>query len=322
MVKYNEIMNNVSVDPEMKSRIMSAVSASIKEQSAKQGKKTEPVRISEIPHGEIEAPVKKKAKKTPIVIISSIAAGILVIAGVLFVFSRMNLKGTYSAEATMANAASADRSKLYEAVAAGEMDYAEETEAAYENKSEETTNAVQSITGEYENDELEPGGNKNYTLNPNTALDSDGTAFSYRSESERMGDERLETIAGTLPFELKGTGSGEFSDTITEELFFGNGGEKVVVFTAPEGTDLVNEVFHEIYDIFHQKQYEGFDGTTPGGLPVKFYRVPFGNVTELADGETSSDVNAAVFNKNGNTYLIVFSDIQPAEVIGAVIDIW
>ena len=31
--KYNEIMNNVTVDPEMKNRIMGAVSAAIKEQS-------------------------------------------------------------------------------------------------------------------------------------------------------------------------------------------------------------------------------------------------------------------------------------------------
>ena len=88
-----------------------------------------------------------------------------------------------------------------------------------------------------------------------------------------------------------------------------------------EGTDIVNEVFREIYDIFHQKQYEVVEAATPEGTPITLYRVPFGNVTGLAEGETLTDVNAAAFNKNGNTYLIVFSDFQPVEVIGGVIDV-
>ena len=76
MNKYNEIMNNVSVDPAMKTRIMSAVSAAIKEQdsgtvNAEAVRKPEirrtpePAHISEIPKEEPQAPVRKKAKKTP-----------------------------------------------------------------------------------------------------------------------------------------------------------------------------------------------------------------------------------------------------------------
>ena len=51
LVKYNEIMNNVTVDPEMKTRIMSAVSAAIKEQNGKTEK--------------AQAAVKTEIKKTP-----------------------------------------------------------------------------------------------------------------------------------------------------------------------------------------------------------------------------------------------------------------
>ena len=93
--KYNEIMSNVTVDPEMKSRIMGAVSAAITEQSGS-------AVVTDIPKDKIRnensgnknqvrkaevkpAQTRKKAKKTPIAIISSIAAGVLVIAGALFV---------------------------------------------------------------------------------------------------------------------------------------------------------------------------------------------------------------------------------------------
>ena len=78
-------MSHITVDPEMKSRVMSAVSAAIKENPDGAAIVTD---IPESPKA--EAPVKKKAKKTPIAIISSIAAAILVLLGVLFVFNMMN----------------------------------------------------------------------------------------------------------------------------------------------------------------------------------------------------------------------------------------
>ena len=59
---------------------------------------------------------------------------------------------------------------------------------------------------------------------------------------------------------------------------------------------------------------------SPSGTEVKLLRIAFGNVTDLADGQTSADVNAALFTKNGNTYLIIFSDIQSAETILNVVD--
>lgn len=333
MNKYNEIMNNVSVDPAMKTRIMSAVSAAIKEQdsgtvNAEAVRKPEirrtpePAHISEIPKEEPQAPVRKKAKKTPVVVISSIAAGILVIAGVIFVFGRMNpLSKTKSADVTysttIANFAAGDSACEQEDTA----NYAAETEAYDEYMSEETTTpGLHGVTSGTDDKRYNFDPEDRFSLTTNVTYET-GSPADY-SKNEGMGDVRLDGITRSLPFEIKGTGSGQFSESITEEVFFGNDGEKVIIFTAPEGTDIVNEVFREIYDIFHQKQYEGVDGTTPGGIPVRFYRVPFGNVTELAEGETSPDVNAAVFNKNGNTCLIVFSDIQSVEVIGGVIDIW
>ena len=109
MIKYNEIMSHITVDPEMKSRVMSAVSNAIKENPDGAAVVTD---IPESPKA--EAPAKKKAKKTPIAIISSIAAAILVLVGVLFVFRMMN--GTKSAESTQRNHNKVD-SWNYEAAA-------------------------------------------------------------------------------------------------------------------------------------------------------------------------------------------------------------
>ena len=56
--KYNKIMSRVTVDPEMKSRVMSAVSNAIKENPDGAAVVTD---IPESPKA--EAPAKKKAKK-------------------------------------------------------------------------------------------------------------------------------------------------------------------------------------------------------------------------------------------------------------------
>ena len=72
--KYNEIMNNVTVDPEMKSRIMGAVSAAIKEQSdsavvtniPRDKNRTESsVKNGQVRKAEVKpVETRKKAKKT------------------------------------------------------------------------------------------------------------------------------------------------------------------------------------------------------------------------------------------------------------------
>ena len=343
MAKYNEIMSNITVDSEMKSRIMSAVSASIRNQSESAGKAEraperatapvadsvgraerpersdsakasrpvreakvrEPAVVTDIPkeNKETEAPVvRKKAKKTPVVIISSIAAGILVIAGVLFVFSKMG------ASSATENTKSIDIHSL-----SGQHNSAGETQAdaVYEATTaadeEELTDGVES--------ERTKDNNYSVSVNDKNTLNAETSHLTVPSgeASEGMGDARVERISRALPFDMKGSGTGTFSDTITEEVFFGDNGEKVVIFGAPGGTDIINE-------IYHHDSSTGVSGTTPAGTEVKYYRIAFGNVDDLAEDETSEDVNAAVYNKDGKTYLIVFSDIQPTDVIGKVAD--
>lgn len=327
MNKYNEIMSNVTVDPEMKSRIMGAVSAAIKEQ-ADSAKVTEipkdkkPVHESGNKNGVRKAEVKpvetrKKAKKAPIAIISSIAAGVLIIAGVLFVMKYLNSAEAASTEIQQHNAhvdsvaLNTIANENYEETVAslnnGGVE-AEDTEPATDGFLSGSSNYAATIDDERDIN------TKTVEIDITSRSTEDAVEGDDTDASEVMGDARLDRISRALPFDLKGSGSGVFSDTITEEVFFGVNGEKVIVCSAPEGTDDL------IKQVFHQTPAAGLDGTSPFGVPAKLYRVTFGNVTELAADETSSDVNAAVFVKNGKTYLIVFSDIQPAAVILKLVD--
>lgn len=323
-------MNNVTVDPEMKNRIMGAVSAAIKEQSGS-------AVVTDIPKDKIRnensgnknqlrkaevkpAQKRKKAKKTPIAIISSIAAGVLVIAGAVFVVNYFHLGQNFrTSENTMKSVDTHSAALNTEAV----DEVYEETVAGFDNAvAEETTegatDGILSInTGSsynYSADQVSgtdnrDAENKTIDITVSTTLPEEES-----DESEVMGDARLDRIARALPFDIKGSGSGVFSDSISEEVFFGVNGEKVLLCSAPEGTDDL------IKQVFHQTPAEGVAATSPSGIQVTLYRVTFANVKDLTGEEVSADVNAAVFVKGGKTYLLVFSDAQPADVILGVVD--
>lgn len=325
--KYNEIMNNITVDPEMKNRIMSAVSAAIKEQGTGTGSAEtrkahgtvrtanvhEPAKVTAIPAEEAKAPVRRKAKKTPIIVISSIAAGIIVIMGALFVFNYLGMSSS-SPSSTMFKSfdvSGGHADNAAEATTAGRYDAAEACAETQANDAGEYSLDAEADENDYDiKDDI-----RNATGDQNKNTFSIGTVSVdiHTDASEGMGDARIDVISRALPFDMKGSGSGKYSDTISQEVFFGDNGEKVIVFTAPEGTDLLGE-------IAHIDSSAGVDGTTPAGIPARFYRIKFGNVYELAEGETSDEVNAIVFNKDGMTYLIIFSDVQPVDVIGRVAD--
>lgn len=308
MYKYNEIMSHITVDPEMKSRVMSAVSNAIKENPDGAAVVTD---IPESPKA--EAPAKKKAKKTPIAIISSIAAAILVLAGVMFVFKMMN--NTKSAESTQRNHNKVD-SWNYAAADTQPAEHGGDAEGTWDyDLEDEIDKAVDGNVAE----DTTTGNDKTYSSNASdiTLGDDIYTILPTRDKNDYstgMGDERLDIISRTLPFDLKGTGKGTFSSDISMEVFFGEQSQKVLLLSAAEGTDIIKQ-----FD--PSNKTTGTDGTTPAGTQVKYYRIVFGNVTELGKDETSSDINAALYNRDGMTYLLVFSDPQTPETIAALVDV-
>ena len=92
----------------MKSRIMSAVSKAIKDQDNGGAEVTDLTEIEseDIPETDYEpekspAPVKKKARRIPIAIITSIAAGLLVVLGVVAFFISSYLGRAKAASTTV-----------------------------------------------------------------------------------------------------------------------------------------------------------------------------------------------------------------------------
>lgn len=311
--KYNEIMERVTIDPEMKSRVMSAVSTAIKEQADGAAIVTE---LHSDEHNEYtKTRTGKKAKKTPIVVISSIAAAIVVLLGALFIFNLMST--SKSAETTQADG---NHLKFDNA------NFAAATQANEEIEMEETTS--QQLSVGYVDETPIPGAtrdgaegaydpNNNY-LTSGTAKDGadyslDNVTWDVDVTTDGAVDDRVTNIGSALPFDLKGNGKGKLADGIITEVFFGEGGEKVVLYTADEGTNLVKN-----FDSSNKSA--GQDAVTPAGTQVKLFKLAFGNVAAPANGETATEFNAALFTKNGHTYLLVFSDVQSNDVILGVVD--
>ena len=305
--KYNEIMERVTIDPEMKSRVMSAVSTAIKEQA--EGAAI----VTELHSNENSEYTKtrtgKKAKNPPIVVISSIAAAIVVLLGALFIFNLMSSKGVSTTQndekhlgidsVDIANATEAVE-EMEETTSQKSVFYYIETpvpEAGLDGA--DTAGAPNAGSGTYD-DSVE---------DPNTDLRN----VTVDIKTDGVVDDRVTNIGSALPFDLKGNGKGKLADGIVTEVFLGEGGEKVVLYTADEGADLVK-------DFDSSNKSAGQDAVSPLGTQVKLFKLAFGNVITPANGETVTEFNAALFTKNGHTYLLVFSDVQSTDVILGVVD--
>ena len=378
MNKYNEIMSNVTVDPEMKSRIMSAVSAAIKEQAegsaivteihkpesadmksgsdkhvkhTKSDSESRPgVRSANPIHSDsksagskridsksgdskssdsksadsesTENKPRRKAKRTPIVVFSSIAAAVLVLAGVAFIFSRLsNTTGARPADTSQAKS-----DNVAEGTVAGEIDTILDidihgitageanSEDACENEDEggdgAANYAASTIKDVDEGPEATEAGDDD---RDGGAAETTTIATTVGDYDEGIGDERIDRISRALPFDLKGNGSGVFADNITTEIFFGEGGEKVLLLTAPADVDLLAAYAPSV-------KTAGETITSPAGTSVTFYHIEFGNVAGLESDEIPTEVNAAYFIRGGKTYLLVFSDVQTTDVMLGVVD--
>ena len=323
-------MSNVTVDPEMKSRIMSAVSKAIKEQNggAEVTDLTE-IEPEERPETDNEPdntvqPVKKKARRIPIALITSLAASLLVILGVVFFF--ISYLGTARSASDTVKAHNDEVAYINNEINSlvGGGDYYEATTAA-DDASDTVVQEPQATTTLG----LDTG-DQNATLNKdkNYAISSGSGTSSIKVEnttklpgenedvdySQGIGNERIDTISRKLPFDLESTGSGSYTDGSRKEVFFGENGEKVIIVTTYEDTDVMKKVFPS-------NKSAAVAGTTPGGISVELYYVPFGNVPKLGKGETTDKINAAVFKKNGYKYLIVYSETIAPEVLYGLIDV-
>ncbi len=306
LIKYNEIMSNATVDPEMKSRIMAAVSKAVREQPG--GAVVTELKKDidkDIDTEDLPKPVRrKKAKKVPIPLIASIAAGVLVLLGI----GALGIAGVFRQASNAETTVQAHNS---------ELEFLDtQINAAIEANGEPLQ--ADELGGDKAVRDDKNDGTKSLDMKNHTYKSEETTSTvslpggEVKSTEQVMGDERLDRISKALPFNLMGTGASAYGENIAVEIFLGSQGEKVLLYVAPEGTDLMKEIY--------TAKYEGTGSTTPGGTAMTLYRIPFNNVKALSKGETSADVNAALFTKAGKTYLILFSNTYPVDAISKVVD--
>ena len=305
LIKYNEVMENVSVDPAMKSRIMSAVSTAIKEQSAVTASADKDAGNRKNSRAEVtEIPKRKKASRAPVIVIS-IAAGLLVVGGMFLGFGKYLKRAKAASESVSAHNLSVQNvnyaiSEVLDG--GGGRSHYDSAETAYttDGRNEPSEESIQSSA------EVTTTVTEDYEFDGNNFKNPDGSV---------IGDPRLDRISKALPFDLKGYGTGTLpGGSTSEEVFFGVNGERLLVLSA-DNSDWVKGYLGDL------KNITPVNGTTPGGTVVRLYRVAFGNVGALGKGETSTELNAAYFvDKNGKSVVIIFSDPQSEDAIYKVVD--
>lgn len=292
--KYNEIMNGVTVDPEMKRRVMSAVSASIKEQS-------ERVVVTDIP-------VRRKANRgRTVALISSIAAGVLVIAGAIFISGYLNRAKTASESVVAHNSKMGEvDSIINENIVAGGTQGSEESEFATDGADNacETTAATTTPDAKDGNSYFAGGTQKSTSKTFNTRTKKKISV----TDDKYLTNKRAVTITAALPFEVTEYSTGDYDNLdISFEMFTGKNKESFMIIEGSGNIDFKKELL--------DTEEAGSKVVTTGGTEIELYSITSGKVG------TATLSNCAVFKKNGKSYLILFSDHYDSDVFVKVTDI-
>ena len=300
MNKYNEIMSHVRVDDEMHRRVMNAVSKALDEKENTGAKAASPAHVSRIEKAEV-TPVRRKAKMSGIRIIS-IAACIILVAGGAVMFARSFF--SKSAKTRYENVHMA----------------AAETTAATIN--EHIDNAV---GGDVQ------GVQANKKDNPRTAAGGEAPTAAAANEETTKDEEkdaaleattRVQTFAPEnktassdyrtlMPFKVKTIGSSTYGkNNISAKVYTGENGEKAVVFSANEGTDLV-----KVY-------YPQFKGI-PALLQTESGQVFYGIDTSVGVNQqvgTTGPYDAVAWTKNGTSYMLAFNKKTDVTVLISIME--
>lgn len=313
MSKYNDFMSHIRVDDEMHRRVMTAVSRAINERDT--DKDTGVMAIpsaapdkSDTEEKVKESPRRVKAKVSPIKIMSIAAACILVAGGALFIATRFFSK---SGSTTLMNVyKNADEASYDETVVNEEVNQVAGAQGIKSNpkKSADVASrnktAAPEVRGDQDNKEESVDG-------AGTSAASAPTEAEESAESEAGGDKKTFGLApqgkasagksgieGLLPFKVKTVGSTAYgSRNITAKVYTGENGEKMVFFTAKEGTDLVKLYYPRFRGIpallqtESGQQFEAVD-TSAGRREQVGAEGPFDAVT---------------WTKNGTSYMVVFN---------------
>ena len=292
-------MSHVRVDDEMHRRVMSAVSKALDETENKGAEAASPAHVSKIERTEDSAPVRRKAKVSGIRIIS-IAACVFLVAGGAVMFAKSFFSRSAKVESAHYAAAT---------TAAGDVSY--EIDAALGggaqgvNSNKKTTSRI------------EAGGNQSET---EAAAKEETTVENEKDNA--VGATRAQTVApenkavtgdyrNLMPFKVKTAGSSTYGENnITAKVYTGENGEKAVVFSAKEGTDLV------------KAYYPNFKGI-PALLQTEGGQVFYGIDTSVGAKQqvgTTGPYDAVTWTKNGTAYMLAFSKKTDVTILISIME--
>lgn len=283
--KYNEYMSHIEVTDEMKARVLANVSKAIAEQKTGDGTKADVTPM----------PVARKKKPVPIAAIISIAASVLIVGGIAIAFLSKAMSTTSHDSSKSAKPDTAAQTEAYDggAEAAGE--------AAVDEFCDSDADAGTDSYGGYDEGE-------DWEEEETTAATENVTTVDTRPVKGPESYAPDEDIMSLIP--AGGEGSVETSMSVengTSIITFNAASNSGTLYIADEGVDLASTYLNGVT----VNASNSTTGVTGGGISYALVN------TKTAD---VSNFNAAVFEEDGKSYLIVFDSPVPEESIRTVIE--
>ena len=288
MSKYNDFMSHIRVDDAMHRRIMDAVSGAIE-----QGTEITPLNnVKE--EDRVKTPIKRKAKVSVIKIISIAAAAVLVVGGAVILSTR-----TMGTTKSMNEVAMETRAM--EVDSAMRLDGENRNLTNNKNASFSAGSAgKKKIDGTVINRAAD-GKKQEETIEGNEESDiktyAPGSAPSEAPTEAEDDDVKKGDIKDSLPFKVKTVGSGSLKGNIAMTVYTGEKGEKMILFKAPEGTDIVKAYYPDFKGVPALLQ-------TEAGQVFKAVDTSAGRNVVV---KNAGPFDAVTWTKDGSSYMIAFS---------------
>ena len=284
MNKYNEYMSHIEVTDEMKARVLANVSKAIAEQKAEGGSAAEVTPM----------PVVRKKRPVPIAAIISIAASVLIVGGIAIAFLS-NAMSSSSSKYKSSKPDMAAQTEAYDggAEAAGE--------AAVDEFCDSDADAGTDSYGGYDEGE-------EWEEEETTAATENVTTVDTRPVKGPEADIPDEDIMSLIP--AGGEGSVETSMSVengTSIITFNAASNSGTLYIADEGVDLASTYLNGVT----VNASNSTTGVTGGGISYALVNT---------DTPDVNNFNAAVFEHDGKSYLIVFDSPVPEESLKTVIE--
>lgn len=333
MSKYNDFMSHVRVDDEMHRRIMNAVSEAIKENAQSKVEsdlskhfetkyykaEVQPLNSKEGSSEHGGSSVRKPARRSKISLIkgfSIAAAAVLVVGGAIMFASKF---GGSTKSATTKNNAEAAYDAVQETTAQidGIQGFISSGNGSYLNKNKNTAGdsedkkSIKGVLGTHGTtaatvagvDSALPGGEKKEEA---TEEEEKANAPEAAGSAQTRGD-----LKYSLPFKVRSVGTGSLSNNkISTKVYTGTNGEKMILLTANEGTDIV------------KAYYPDFKGTpallqTEGGQVFKAIDISVGRNAQVGN---TGPYDAVTWTKDGTAYMLVFGSKTDVQVFISVME--